>query len=73
MAIPNKYEDSLDNLIDSSDTESQNRLDSPDRPGLIDKGSCNVLRSQSGSPTLSEEDCLDKEVLVTSLEPVPKI
>ncbi len=30
-------------------------------------------RSRGGSPTLSEEDCLDEDVPVMSLEPAPKI
>ncbi len=72
-AIPNKYKDTLDDLIDSSDTESQDRPNSPNRPGLIDKGSRNTPRSRGGSPTLSEEDRLDEDVPVTSLEPAPKI
>ncbi len=72
-AIPNKYKDTLDNFIDSSDTESPDRSDSPDRPGLIDKGSRNASRSRGSSPTLLEEDCLDEDVPVTSLEPTPKI
>ncbi len=73
IAIPNKYKDTLDDLIDSSDIESPDRPDSPDWPGLIDKGSRNAPRSRSGSLTLSEEDCLDEDVPVTSLKPVPII
>ncbi len=70
MAIPNIYKDTLDNLIDSLDTESSDWLDSPNRPGLIDKRSRNAPRSRGGSPTLSEENRLDVHVL---LEPAPKI
>ena len=69
-AIPNKYKDTLDNLINSSDTESPDQPDSPTRQGLIDKGSHNVLRSKGSSPTLLEEDRLDENILVTL---VPKI
>ncbi len=72
-AIPNKYKDTLDELINSSDTESPDQSDSPDQPGLIDKGSHNAPRSKGGSPTLLEEDRLDEDVPVTSLEPTPKI
>ncbi len=67
MAIPNKYKDTLDDLIDRSDTES------PDRSDLINKRSRNASQSRGGSPTLSKEHHLDEEVLVTSLEPAPKI
>ncbi len=70
MAIPNKYKDTLNDLIDSSDTESQDWPDSPDRPGLIDKESRDAPRSRGGSPTLLEENCLDEDV---PLEPAPKI
>ncbi len=73
MAIPNKYKNTLDDLIDSSDTESLDWPNSPNRPGLIDKGSHNAPRSKGGSPTLLEEDCLDEDVPITSLEPAPKI
>ncbi len=70
IAIPNKYKNTLDDLIESSDIESQDRPDSPDWPRLIDKGSRNALQSRDGSPTLLEEDCLDEDV---PLEPTPKI
>ncbi len=73
VAILNKYKDTLDDLIDSSDTESPDRPDSPNWSGIFDKGPRNSPRSRDGSPTLLEEDCLDKDVLVTSLEPAPKI
>ncbi len=72
-AIPNKYKDTLDDLIDSSNTESQDRPNSSDWPGLIDKGLRNTSRSRNGSPTLLEEDRLDEDVPVTSLELAPKI
>ncbi len=70
MAIPNKYKDTLDDHIDSSDTKSPDWPDFPDRPGLIDKGSRNTPRSRGGSPTLLEEERLDEDV---PLEPAPKI
>ncbi len=72
-AIPNKYKNTLDDLIPSSVTESQDRTNSPDRPETINKRLCNPSRSRGGSPTLLEKDCLDKNVPVTSLEPTPKI
>ncbi len=68
-----QYKDTLDNLIDSSDIESPNWLYSLDRPGLINKGSRNAPRSKSDLLTLLEENCLHEGVLVTLLEPVPKI
>ncbi len=71
--ISNNYKDTFDDLIDSSDTKSLDRPDSLDWPGQIDKGSRNTPRSRGGSPTLSEEDCLDEDVLITSLELAPKI
>ncbi len=73
MAIPNKYKDTLDDLIDSSDTESLDHPNSPNRPGLIDKGSRNALKFRGGSPIFVEEDRLDEDVSIMSLEPVPKI
>ncbi len=72
-AIFNKYKDILDNFIHSSDTESPDRPDSLNRPGLIDKRSHNTPRSRSDSSTFLEEDCLDENVPVMSLELVPKI
>ncbi len=72
-AILNKNKDTFDDLIDSSNTKFPNWPDFPDRPRLIDKGSCNMLRSKSDSQTLSKEDCLDENVPITSLESAPKI
>ncbi len=72
-AIFNKYKDTLDNFIDSSDIKSPNWLDSPDRLRLIDKGSRNTPRFRGGSPTLLKENRLDKDILVTLLELAPKI
>ena len=73
MAIPNKYKDTLDDLIDSSDIKSPDHPNSPNRQGLIDKGSRNVLKSRNSSPTFLEEDYLNEDILITSLEPAPKI
>ena len=71
-AIPNKYKNTLDNLIDSSNTKFLNQSESLDRLGPIDKGTHNVPRYRGTSPSLLEEDCLDKNVLVTFLELAPK-
>ncbi len=73
VTIPNKYKNTLDDFIDSSNKESLNWPDCPDRSGLIDKGSRNTLKSRSDSPILLEENCLNKDVSVTSLELMPKI
>lgn len=73
MGIPKKYKDILDDLIDSLDTKSPDWPNSPNWLGSIDKESCNALRSRSGLSTLLEKDCLDENVLVISLELVPKI
>ena len=71
-AIPNKYKDTLDNLIDSSDTEFPDQSEFPNWPEPIDKGTCNLLRCRDTSLSLLEEDCLDEYVLVTALEWAPK-
>ncbi len=67
-AIPSKYKDTLDDLIDSSDEKS------PDQLGPIHKGSRNALRSKGSSIGLLEGDCcLDSEdVSDTSLGLAPK-
>ena len=71
--ISNKYKDSLDDLIDSSNTKSLDYPDSSNWPRFIDKGSRNTPKSKDGSPTFLEEDCLNEDILITSLEPAPKI
>ena len=73
MAIPNKYKNTLDDLIYSSDIESLNHSNSSNRPRLIDKGSHNALKSRSGLPTFLEESRLNDNVSITSLEPTLKI
>ena len=74
MAIPNKYKDTLDDLIDSLDTEFPDQPEFPDQLGPFDKGTRNAPRSRGASLSLSEkeEDCLDDDVLVTSLKLSPK-
>ena len=69
----NKYKDTFYALIDSSDTESSDHLDFPNQPELIDKGSRNAPKSREGSSTFLELDCLDKNILIMLLEPIPKI
>ena len=73
-AILNKYKDTLDDLIDSLDTESPDQPESSDWLGPIDKRTCNVPRSRGASSSLleEEEDRLDKDVLVTLLKLAPK-
>ena len=72
MAISNKYNNTLDNLIDSSDTEFPDQLESLNWPRLTEKKTRNTPRSKNASPRLLEEDCLDEDVLVTALERAPK-
>ena len=73
VAIPNKYKDTLDNLIDSSNTKSPNHPNSLNWLGLIDKGLRNAPKSRDGSSTFSKKDCLDKDISITSLKPALKI
>ena len=66
MAILNRYKDNLDDLTDSSDSKSP--------PGPIDERLRNVPRSRGCSIGLAEQNCLDKNVLVSdrSLQLAPK-
>ncbi len=73
MAILKKYKDTFDDLINSSNTKCQDLPKSQDWPGLINKGSQNAPMSRDGLPTLLEEDRLDEDVSVMSLELVRKI
>lgn len=57
MAIPIKYKDTLDNLIDNSDPEFL------DWPKSINKGLRDVFRSAGNWTGLSGGSCLDKDVL----------
>lgn len=66
MAISNKYRNTFDNLINTSDMEFLNW------PGLNDKGSCNALKFESSSMGLLERDFLDKDVLDRSSQLAPK-
>lgn len=61
MAIPNRYQDTLDDFINSSDVESSNWV------GSINKRSRNLPQSKNSLIRLLERDCLDKNVLDRSL------
>lgn len=56
MAILNRYKDTYNNLIDSSDIKF------PDWPRLINKGSCNISRSESSSIGFEEKDFLNQNI-----------
>lgn len=66
MAIPNLYKDSLDNLIDSSNTKST------DWPKPINKGSRNAVKSEDSLTGLLEWNCLDKDISDRSSKLAPK-
>lgn len=66
MAIPNKYKNTLDDFIDSSDAEFS------DQPKPIDKRSCNVSRFESSPTRLLKGDYLYKDITDKSLWLVPK-
>lgn len=55
--IFNRYKNTLDDFINSSDIESLDSLKQSD------KESCNTSRSKSSLINLSKEDCLDKNIL----------
>ena len=73
VAIPNKYKNTLHDLIDSLDTEFSNYLNFANRAELINKGSYNAPKSRDSLPTFLEKDCLDENISITLLEPAPKI
>ena len=56
MAISNRYKNTLDDLIDSSDVQSPNRV------GPIDERSCNDPMSERSSADLLEEDYLHENL-----------
>ena len=68
MAIPNKYKNTLDDLIDSSDTESPDQPKSPDQSGSIDKMIRNSPRLTGALLSLMGENCLDKDVSIMVLK-----
>lgn len=66
VAIPNKYKDTFDNLIDSSDQESLNWTE------LMDGRFCYASRSEGSSAIFSERDYLNKNVPDRSSQLAPK-
>ena len=74
VVIPNKYKHTLDDLIDSLNTEFTDQPKSPDQLGPIDKETYNAPRSRGAllNPLEEKEDCLDKDIFVTLLELAPK-
>ena len=66
VVISNQYKDTLDDLIDSSDPES------PDRMGPIDERSCNASISEGSSANLLKGDCLDEDLQDRLSRMVPK-
>lgn len=57
VPVCNQYKDTLDDLIDSSDLESQDQA----RPN--DERSRNTLMSEDSSADLSERNCIDEDLL----------
>lgn len=66
MAIFNRYKDILNNIIDSSDPKSSDRLE------LIDKGLRNMPKFESSSTGLLEGDYLNKNISDRSSQLAPK-
>lgn len=73
MAILNKYKNILDNLISSSNRKSLNEPKFSNLLKLIIKKIRNVRRSGGISLSLSEKDCLDKNISTMLLGLAPKI
>ena len=73
VAIFNKYKDTLDNLINSLNTDPLDHTNSPNWLGLIDEGSRNTSKFRDSSPTFLKKNCLDEHILIILLEPTPKI
>ena len=73
-AIFNKYKDTFDDFINSSDIKFLNHPDFSNRSKLIDtKGSRNAPKFKDGLSTFSKKNCLDKDIPIMSLEPALKI
>lgn len=66
VAVSNQYKDTLDDLIDSSDSECL------DWARSIDERSHNALISEGSSADLLEGDCLDKDLLDRLSQLAPK-
>lgn len=73
VVILNKYKNTLDDFIDSLDTEFLSQPESLNQPEPIDKGTRNMGRSRGALTSLSEENCLNEDVLITLLGLTPKI
>lgn len=73
IAIPNKYKNTLNNLINSSNIEFLDWPNSLDLPGLIDKRLHNMFKFRGSLPTSLVGNYLDEDILVTLLELVSKI
>ena len=71
--MSNNYKNTFYDFIDSSDTESADYSNSLNWPKLIDKKLYNARKSRDNSPTFLKKDCLNNDILIMSLEPVPKI
>ena len=72
-AISNKYKNTPDDLIDSSDIESPIQTEFSDWLKPIDKGIRNARKSGGALLSLAEEDSLNKNVSVTLFGLAPKI
>lgn len=72
MLIPNKNKDTLNNPIDSLDTEFLNSPKFLDWPKLSNKKIRNISCSRSTLSTYSKENCIDYDISVISLELEPK-
>ena len=73
MAIFNKYNNTIDNFINSLGTKFLYYPNSLNWLELIDKGSRNIPKSSTGSLIFLEEDHLDTNILIMLLKLAPKI
>lgn len=60
MTIPNRYKDTLDNFINSSNSKFS------DWPRSIDKRSYNILKFKNSLIGFLRENCLNKNVLTSN-------
>lgn len=67
VAIPNRYKNTLNNLIYNSDVKSL------DQSRQIDKRLYNAPRSKGSSIRFLKKDCLSKNILNRLLQLMPKI
>lgn len=73
IILPKRYEDSLDELVESLDIDSLDWTNSLNLLRVIDKRSCNVYKFRSDLLTLIKVHCLDDNIKVISLELTSKI